>query len=921
MKRTSRYWSGSSLPALGLVALGVPLAGDAQQAEQDAAQPAAAPPPEAIEEVVVVGRLKSSAFDVVSERIEQEVVTDFLGADEIARTGDSTVSLALRRMPGLSLVNDQFVYVRGLGERYSSVLLNGAQVPSPDLTRSVLPLDIFPTEIIDALAVQKGYSADMPAAFGGGNVNIVTLGIPDNPVATFKIQSGWNFDSDGDGLSYAGGGDDNFGTDDGTRALPAAIDAAIQQYAGDISATGIFQGLSRDSGPHEFSEALAINRQLATSLYRDIDLGDKSLNPDAGIEASLGNSWYFGDTELWQFGALGQFSYDNTWRNRERTNRSVLNPDEEFAETLRTVNQISATGVLNMGLSFSEDHEISTSSFFIRNTEDEGSVTTGHDFNFIRADGRRFRNYRIRFEERTLNSNQIRGSHTIGPDTTDLLPFLDIGILEDLTYDWYYSDSTAETDIPSEILVSAQDALDLVNGSLLSTEVRRSGSSADYRYTGLQDQVESYGWDLGKTFSSANMDVEVSGGWDYTRKARDYLRTQLSLGTTALAALPALQGTPGQVLSDSNILDPANGFQMNIGGIGTESYLAAQTVEGAYLKADFMLAETWRIVAGARWEQFVQTSLPIDQHQFNVNVGQLAVPADDLASLVFMQDEVYPSLSATWIADGFWAETFQLRFGVSQTVGRPDLREISESTYIDPLTEARIRGAAGLKTSAIDNFDLRAEWFFSSGDNFTVSLFYKDIADPIETVQGAGTDDNISLTFVNAQGAKITGVELEWLKDLAFLGERWGEWVEPFFISGNVTLSDSELVVGDVGLNLTNNERPMSQHSEYSANLQIGFDSFDARHSWSLVYNTFGERLFFAGRDGASDAYERPFDSLDFVYSWYPTDRLTLKFRFQNILDEAIEIQQLTQDGMSVTTLEQSVSTTAKIDLRWDFGG
>ena len=918
MKLTSRNWSGRELPALGLLTLGMPFAAGAQQADRD---DAAQPPPQDLEEVVVVGRLKSSAFDIVSERIEQEVVTDFLGAEEISRTGDSTVSLALRRMPGLSLVNDQFVYVRGLGERYSSVLLNGAQVPSPDLTRSVLPLDIFPTEIIDALAVQKGYSADMPAAFGGGNVNIATRGIPDVAVAAFKIQSGWNADSEGEGLSYRGGSDDKLGTDDGTRALPAAIHAAIQQYAGDIAPTGIFQGLSRDSGPRTFAEALQLNRELATSLYRDIDLRDKSLNPDAGIEASLGNSWYFGDTELWRFGALGQFSYDNSWRNRERMNRSVLNPEEEFAETLRTVNQVSATGVLNMGLSLSDEHEISTSSFFIRNTEDEASVTTGHDFNFIRADGRRFRNYRIRFEERSLTSSQIRGSHAIGPDTADLLPFLDRPIFNDLTYDWYYSDSTAETDIPSEILVSAQDALDLSTGALLSTEVRRSGSSADYRYTGLQDQVESYGWDVGKTFSRTNLDVEVSGGWDYTRKARDYLQTQLSLGTTALAALPALQGTPGQVFTDRNILDSANGFQMNIGGIGTESYLAAQTVEAAYLKADFTLGETWRIVAGTRWEQFVQTSVPINQHEFDVQVGQLAVPADRLASLVFMENEVYPSLSATWIADGFWAETFQLRFGVSQTVGRPDLREISESTYIDPLTEARIRGAAGLKTSAIDNFDLRAEWFFSSGDNFTVSLFYKDIADPIETVQGAGTDDNISLTFVNAQGAEIAGVEVEWLKDLSFLGDRLGEWIEPFFISGNVTFSDSELLVGDVGLNLTNNERPMSQHSEYSANLQIGFDSFDGRHSWSLAYNTFGERLFFAGRDGASDAYEQPFDSLDFIYSYYPTERLSVKFRFQNILDEAIRIQQLNRDGAAVTTLEQSVGTTAKFDLRWDFGG
>ncbi|HLF12382.1 MAG TPA: TonB-dependent receptor plug domain-containing protein, partial [Gammaproteobacteria bacterium] len=415
----------------------------------------AAPQEPGIEEVLVVGRLKSTAFDSAQERLEQEVVSDFLGVEQISRTGDSTVSLALRRMPGLTLVNDQFIYVRGLGERYSSTLLNHAQVPSPDLTRNVLPLDIFPSEIIQALAVQKGYSPDMPAAFGGGNVDILTRGLPDGPVVSIEVASGFNSESDDDGFTYTGGDDDSLGADDGTRALPIAIQGAIQEHLGNISAAGIFATLNRDGNLHFFSEAETINRQLATSLYRDIDFQQKSLGPDGGLEAALGNMWYFGGEERWQFGALGLLSYDNTWRNRERTVRNVLNPEEEFFEQLRTTNQVSATSVVNLGLAFTGDHRIDTSSFFLRNTEDDASVAAGHTFNFQRSSGRGFRDYRIRFEERELRSNQIRGSHMVGEDTVDVLPFLDRPAFEGLTYEWYYSDSTATTDIPSEILVSA----------------------------------------------------------------------------------------------------------------------------------------------------------------------------------------------------------------------------------------------------------------------------------------------------------------------------------------------------------------------------------------------------------------------------------------------------------------------------------
>lgn len=882
----------------------------AQQAQDEEQQN---PPAQEIEEVVAIGRQRSAAFDVVNERLEQEVVTDFLGAEQIARTGDSTVSLALRRVPGLTLVNDQFVYVRGLGERYSSALLNGAQVPSPDLTRNVIPLDIFPTQIIEALAVQKGYSPDMPAAFGGGNVNIITRGIPDGPIVSVEIASGYNSENDNHGLTYAGGNDDAIGTDDGTRALPPAIVAAINQYQGDISATGIFQALNRDGNLHLFSEAQAINRDLATAFYRDIDFQSKSLGPDGGLEVALGNRWFPGDSDQWEFGALGLLSYDNSWRNRQRVNRSVLDPENLFFETLRTTNQVSATGVVNLGLSWGGEHEISTNSLYLRNTEDESSLSEGHNVNFLLGDGRGLRNYRIRYEERELTSNQIRGRHVAGPETQELLAAFREPFLQDIVYEWYYSDSGAITDIPSEILVSAQDVVDPVTGVTQATQIRRTSTAADYRFTMLEDQVESYGWDLTKPMSTDNFDIELSFGQDNTRKARQYLQTQFGFGTTSADAVPILAGTPGEVFTDASLSNPLYGFSLNIGGIGTESYLAAQTVDGAYIKVDAVFRDHWRIAGGVRWERFRQVSLPIDQLEFDVGVGQSQVPPDRLTTIAFLENEIYPSISATFEGNDFWAETFQLRFGISETVARPDLREVSASTYIDPLTEARIQGAPGLRTAAITNFDIRAEWLFRSGANFIASLFYKDIATPIETVQGAGTDDNISLTFVNTDSAQLYGIELEWLRDLAFLGDRWGRWIEPFFVSGNLTLSDSELTVGDVGLNLSNNVRPMAQHSDYVANVQLGFDSVNAKHSWSLVYNTFAERLFFAGRGGALDAYEQPFDSIDFIYSFYPTNRLSLKFRFQNVLDSEVEIKQ-----GNVTVLEQNVGTTAKIDLKWD---
>ena len=879
----------------------------------DAAAPAT--PADAIEEIVTIGRARSTSLDVVGARLEEDVVSDFLAAEAIARVGDSTVSAALRRVPGLTLVNDQFVYVRGLGERYSSVQLNGAQVPSPDLTRNVIPLDIFPTDIIEAVKVQKGYSPEVPAAFGGGNVDIMTRSIPRGPIVNIEIGSGLNSGASDDGITYRGGRRDGLGRDDGTRAFPAALRAGLDTYRGSVSPNRILDGLNGDGSAHTITEAQAVNRSLATSLARDVQFGNKDLGPDGGLELALGNRWFLSRDDQWQLGTLALVSYDNSWRNRERVERDVADPLTLVENKLRTINQVSVTGVVNVGLSFTNDHEISTSSFMLRNTEDESAVATRTNNNFQQADGRQLRDYDIRYEQRELRANQIRGHHVVGVDTRQAIKQFDHDWLDGLTFDWYTSEANAETDIPSEIRFSAEDTIDPVSGDLIQTAIRRSNSAADYRFTFLTDEVRSSGWDLMKPYRLDNVDVEISGGQDVSDKARSYTQTQFGLGTTSLAAVPILAGTPDGVFTDAHIGNPLYGFELNVGGIGTESYLAAQTTDAGYLKADALINEKWRLSGGARWEDFHQASLPIDTLQYDVERGQCALVPCDVAALeriVLAENDVYPALSMTRILRNVWAEDFQIRLGVSETVARPDLREVSGSSYIDPLTETRIRGNPSLRTSPIGNVDLRAEWFFASGDNFTVSLFHKDIENPIETVQGAGTDDNISLTFINAESAKIDGLEIEWLKDLSTFG--W-DFLEPFFFSGNVTLSDSELTVGNVGFNVTNDVRPMAQHSEYVANLQLGFDSDNGAHTFTLAYNTFGERLFFAGRDGAPDAYEQPFDSLDFVYSVFPTDKLSFKFRIQNLLDEELTIEQ-----RDTPVISQKLGTTVKFDVKWDLG-
>ena len=553
------------------------IAQDSAEADAMAGAEAEAAPPVAMEDVMVVGRQRAAADEILQERIDAEVVADLVSIEQISRVGDSTVSLALRRLPGVTLVGDQFIYIRGLGERYSSTSVNGAYVPSPDLTRNVMPMDLFPAEIVESISIQKGYSADQPAAFGGGNVDIRTRSLPDEFVFNFQVGTGTNSGSSDNGLTYAGGSDDDLGTDDGTRALPQEISAAIQEYRGDLSQTGIYNTLLLDGEFHSFEEAQQINRQLATSLYRDVDFTKASMDPDLSLEISIGNSWYVGDAEQWKIGMLALGDYNNTWRNKERTLRSATTPDEDFDVTNRTTNQVVLTGSLGVGIDFADEHRVEATGIYLRNTEDETSLTLGHNFNFRLESGQQLRNYDIRYEERELELVQFHGTHRLGPATIELSkPFVDRVrrwpdvrlVLVGLDGD----DGNTERD---PVLGGRYDQSRYRRADLdLDPFFAERGRLPLHGSRGHGDQLRHEALDA---VHLRQLEVEFTGGYDYYDKGRSYLQTQLGMGTTSGGAV--LIGTPGQVFTDANILDPANEFGLTIGGIGTESYLAGETVD------------------------------------------------------------------------------------------------------------------------------------------------------------------------------------------------------------------------------------------------------------------------------------------------------------------------------------------------------
>ncbi|MEX0964069.1 MAG: TonB-dependent receptor [Pseudohongiellaceae bacterium] len=844
-----------------------------------------------IEEIVVSGQLRNAAREIMNERIDQPFAAEVIGIDQISAAGDSDMGSALRRVTGLSLVDSKFVYVRGLGERYSSATINQAEIPSPELSRNVIPLDLIPASILDSVKVSKAYSADQPAAFGGGNINIRTRGVPSGPVFSVQLGSGWNTENSEDGLNTLG--------DQG--GLPAPIAQALNTYQGDVSPGNIVRFESPGTGSptlEQQQEAVSINRDLALSLNRDIGIEQRrSIKPDYSGSVAAGNTWDIGpDLAVGVLASLGQ---SRQTVNSDQFERSFTNPEQEFRTLKRSFQTDNTMAAFNFSASYMDRHTIRTNSYLLQNDEDQANLSQGFNPDFQEDNGVQRRINVARLEKRELLLNQLIGEHSFedGDYGLNLLP----NFVQAVNLSWFYSDAQASTELPNASSVQGSNTLDTTTGELLRTQVD-TGTSVQFSFLDLEDTVETSGYTVEVPFLTDRLMGSVSGGYTQSRKGREYLGYTANLISGPLANRT---GLPTEVLQDSRLSDLSNDIQLDVrNNFGTESYVAGEKKMSSFGAFDVTLDQTWRVSGGLRWEDFKRGVLPLDLLDYSG--ASIAALGNSLQNpeqtLGFQDDGFYPAAAFTYIGDGFLnTENFQLRLGYGRTVVRPDLREFADVQFIDPTLNNRVQGNPNLVIAEIDHFDLRSEFFFPFGDSITASLFYKDIANPIEQVERPGPQDARLLSFENAESGQIYGLELEGLKLLP-----WG-----LFVSGNVVLSDSELSFSAAS-SQTNQNRRLSGHSKYVVNTQLGFDSDDGRHAASLLYNVFGDRIFFGGREPTPDAFEKPFHSLDLVYTYYPFDGVSAKLRVKNLLNSTQRFEQ-----NDITIIEVQRGTRVQFDLQW----
>ncbi len=821
--------------------------------------------------IIVTGRISRDP-----ERASTQVVS-VLSSEQIARTGEGDIAGALGRVTGLSVQGAGYVYVRGLGDRYSLALLNGLPLPSPQPLSRVVPLDIFPTNIVASSLVQKTYSANFPGEFGGGVINLTTRAIPDE---TFlSISGGLSGDTETtfqNGLAYYGSDFDWFGFDDGTRDLPPALRT-------------FFDSGLRLTDTEVDQQTIA--KQLGNpNLILLQKLGEVPANFSAGITGGTATD-VFDDGRL---GVVATLSLSNKWRTRNVRSQSVLADftlNSDFLDTV-TDNRILLNGLVGVGLEVG-DHVIRWTNLFIRDSVKLASLSQGTDFN----DDDDIQRQQTTWQERQLINSQLVAE----------LEFGDLGV--DLRGGY----ARTEREAPYEYTFTyvRENSTSEFGDDFINVLDRQTGD-ASVVFSNLKEDLWFGGIDV--SYPLADW-LSATAGYSYTDTARYSERREFLFN--ADNSFPDAVGLfrPDLLLGDA-VID-----YYNIGLIeSTESdpaFNAGLTVHGAYLKAQVEPLDGISLDIGVRYE---------DGEQFVRPAQVFRVPTNSGASTFIAEDYWLPGATLTWEV----MPELQLRANASRTVARPQFRELIFQTYYDPETNRQYNGNPFLVDSELTNFELRGEYYVSRGSRFSLAGFYKTIDNPIEAF--SSFSDNEQLTrFANAPEATLYGAELDlqYTFDLYDMGGFFE--TKELVLFANYTWTQSDISVGpdDVArvypsadapaTNFFRDGVPLTGQSDHLANFQLSLEDTERLQQFTVLVNYASERVTSRGTAGLPDIVENPGLTLDLVLRQGFTFRGTdaeLKVEARNITGrDNFEYQSNGTDRIEINSYDVGTSFSASLSF------
>jgi outer membrane receptor protein involved in Fe transport len=801
------------------------------QAAQPATDPAAQEPAqEEVEisapganEIVVTGRRDRN----IAKTSDQ--VVSVLGAEQIARTGEGNIAGALGRVTGLSVVGSGFVYVRGLGDRYSLALLNGSPLPSPEPLRRVVPLDIFPSGVIASSLVQKSYSVNYPGEFGGGVINLTTRAVPKDPFFNIGIGISGDSETTGNvGYSYFGARWDNTGFDNGVRDTPAPLAAFLRSGArlssGTVNASAVANGLV--TGQNGVVQRWQVAPNFSASMT-----GGKSFDVGAG-----------------QLGVIAAAGYSNRYTTRQALRQSSLAADIASVESNFTENntdqRIVVNGLLGLGYEW-DDNKVRFTNLYIRDTIKQARLSLGQRGG-TRVD---YMQQKTAWYERQLINSQFVSELQLAP-----------GLRLDVRGGYANSQREAPGELALEY-VRTNTTADPYGAFFINTLNNGNRGDARITYSDLNEDLYSASADLSYRFND-RLSATVGALWADTKRTSSRRDFQFTAPGNFPVGIGLLRP---DLLLGSNVI---NAFKIALieTDEGNPAFLARLRNYAGYIKTNAKFTDTLSLDVGVRYERADQTVVPIQV---------FTTPGAGTAGTALKRSYWLPAATLTWeIGTGM-----QARLSASKTIARPQFRELINQPYFDPDSNRQYRGNPLLIDSQLYNAEARFEWYFAPEQRLSVSGFYKKIDKPIEAfITGA----DLVTSFANAPTATLYGAEFELQKNFNLdgifkapnLAERRIVLTANYTYTKSkikVTGTDATAVFGAFSSKASDYFRdggPLTGQSDHIANLQIGLEHPDRLSQQTILLSYASDRVISRGLNGSTpqpDIIERPGFRLDFV--------------------------------------------------------
>lgn len=795
-----------------------------------------------LQDVVVQAQRETySEISVISEIKLAQVVAVGISGEQISKTQDSDGAQVLRRLPGVSLFDDRFIMVRGLGERYNSVLLNGALAPSTEVDVRSFSFDLIPSSVIDRMFVLKSGSPELPGEYAGGIIKVFTKNAPDENFTDLSVSAGFRVGTLGQTMQrYQGSSTDWLGFDNGNRKLPDAFPADL-----------------RGQNP---STRLEATRQLNTTWIPET----YTALPDFKVSLGLGRRFNIGSIRVGNLTSIsysvGRLFIDEITRGRNSNfDPNTQTSQPEFAYRDQQSNQSVRIGVLhNWSFRFNPKHKIEFRNLF----NQLGSSQTVFRAGTSTARGNAEQeNFSLYYESRSIYSGQLSGEHNVSDKIkVDWLGGLAYTNRQEPDFRRYVTTRPIGSEESFRVAIPAQVSL-AENGRFYS-------NLNEYAYTGAVNLE----YKLGESETKA---VILKAGGFMELKKRDFSARLFSLlrGPNFDPVQFPTSPTVSEMFDPNNIA--TNGFLIEEGTRPRDSYDAKNNLFAGYLALTIPAGEKWNFNFGARVEHNIR--------KFN--------SADELTPIRLSQPitSLLPSLNISYNIN----DKMLLRAAYARSINRPEFREQAPFIYYDFNANVLLQGNPNIKIANIDNVDLRWEYYPTPAELITLGVFYKRFDNPIEIYLVDVSNGTPTLQNNNADKARSFGVETEIRKSLETISSN--AFLQKLSFVLNASLIYNRVDLDPAVATIQDADRPMLNQSPYLINAGLFYNDDKSRLQFNILYNVFGKRISIA-RAGApgqfQQVYEMPRNGLDVSVTKGFGEKFELKLGVQNLLNAAYRYSQ-----------------------------